>query len=180
MTGIPSKILRESLLFGAAVALAGLIASFGARVVGNIDTTRDARLLARLSSATSVDASSIEAFYPKTGSRKIFIMKTPSGTRYGTMIALSSPSYSGLVAATFSANGQLDTIKQGASMRSAWLIPGNDGSSEATGQAAPQGNIPTFLTGPSADFDPTGLELARSLTAISQAIAGAAEKEGAK
>ncbi len=180
MAGIPSKALRESLFFGAAVALAGLVASLGALVVGNVDASRDAHLLAKLSSASSIEASDIETYYPKTGSRKIFIMKTASGTKYGTLISLSSPSYSGLVAATFSANGRLDSLKPAASMRPAWQAAENEAEPSTPAQGATAMNLSIFVVGPMASFDPTGLELGRSLAAISQSVAEAANKEGAR
>jgi len=175
MPGAPSREGRESLLFGAVVALAGLLATFGAHTLARFDRSRDAKILSSLSGATSIDATSIRPDLPKTGPRGVFAIQDAKGLEYATILSISSPDYTGLVAAFFSPDGRVDTIKEAASLRSTGNPSGVFPLARA-GEAnvAPGGEAEaSILAGPLA---PAAFDLLRSLSSVSRAIAATGGK----
>lgn len=103
--------LRDSLIFGAVIGVIGLLLALLAIATDSLDATKDAALISKISGAGTPRQVQALPEAPKLGARRIFSYRGQRGLEYASLIALSSPEYSGLVFASFLPDGSILSLK---------------------------------------------------------------------
>ena len=160
-----ARRIRDILVFGAVVAIIGLLMTFASQGLRSIVDSRSEDVLSRIAKADSARILSIKPAYPKLGGESVYSLDTTTGTKYGRVIALSIPGMTGPFAAIFSSDGQLSSLVDLATQGSGRHAPGYPSVSQVMASFAGNGSLAG--TNP---LDPADAELSKCLAATSAAI----------
>jgi len=157
--------IREILVFAAIMAVLGLLLTFASQGLRSLVDSRNADVLSGLAKADSAKILPARTAYPRIGGGSVYSLDTPTGTKYGTVIALSIPGAEGLFAAIFSTDGELASLVDLTSDAQVPHWPGYPSLSQFPGAISSEDSI----AGPN-PLNPANFELSRSLAAASSLI----------